>query len=306
MILLLNREKGIKNLRRFIAHVHGVSESIDGVGGGCFASGLIAGLNCGLRVTSGDVRNDFCCGSTVAAETVLICCNRRWTIGLKLNALGGESSLTGVTKNRVGPEFCRIVVTRFDGTASDSRCELERFDFIDDDGVSSDVETVLESRLADDCAANDMRRESIDLGPMRFFTWIFSIARIKSAIVVCSSTCSEDMDDSFDGTLKRLPGIASSWITELFRSNAGDCVFVNDNRAESICSADDSECIADVVFLRRKTPLNTEKMDLRRIVGAAESWQSFDLLLSLLINTLQWSLFAVGSDFSSFFTRAFM
>lgn len=77
LILLLNREKGIKNLKRFIAHVHGVSESIDGVGGGCFASGLMAGLNCGLRVTSGDVRSDFCCGNTVAAETLLICCNRR-------------------------------------------------------------------------------------------------------------------------------------------------------------------------------------------------------------------------------------
>lgn len=59
--------------------------------------------------------------------------------------------MTGVTENRFDPEFFRIEITRLCDTGTDNRCEFERFDFIDEDGVSNGVDmVVLEPRRDDD------------------------------------------------------------------------------------------------------------------------------------------------------------
>lgn len=75
---------------------------------------------------------------------------------------------------------------------------------------------------------------------------------------------------------------------EFFRSNANDsCFFANDNWDGCGLSINDSELVGDaVVFLRRKTLLNRENIDLRRIselAAASESLQSSNL--SMLMET---------------------
>lgn len=157
---------------------------------GGIASGLIFCLNVVRLIASGVACNEVLSAGGTALKRRI----RRWIIGLRLAILDGLSK-TGVTEKRFGPEFWRIVMIRLRGIAIDGLGTLRRFDPADG-GVSNGVENETEARRAD-WATNEIRRFvrfSRPIGPTIFLTCALSMARIKSAIVVFSRSCSEHDD----------------------------------------------------------------------------------------------------------------